>query len=103
MATGGAPIGNQNARKAKVWTQAIQRVLERGSRKDYELLDQLAQALIDKAMEGDLQALKELGDRLEGKPGQSVEVIGDPENPLETRWTVTFVNPSPKDAEPSSK
>ena len=65
---GGAPKGNNNAGKAKVWSDAIRKVVVQR-----DALDQLALALVEKALSGDLQALKELGDRLEGKPVQSIE------------------------------
>lgn len=65
---GGAPKGNNNAAKAKVWSDAIRKVVVQR-----DALDQLALALVEKALSGDLQALKELGDRLEGKPVQAVE------------------------------
>ena len=69
----GAPVGNQNAAKAKVWTAAIERALERRSRVEQrEALDAIADKLLELASDGDLAALKELGDRLEGKPAQSV-------------------------------
>lgn len=65
---GGAPQGNNNAAKAKIWSDAIRKVVVQK-----QALDQLALALVEKALSGDLQALKELGDRLEGKPIQAVE------------------------------
>ena len=65
---GGAPLGNNNAGKNKVWSDAIRKVVVQR-----QALDALAIALVEKALSGDLQALKELGDRLEGKPVQSVE------------------------------
>jgi hypothetical protein len=40
-------------------------------------LELLAETLIDKCHEGDIQALREFGDRIEGKPAQIV--TGDPE------------------------
>ena len=70
---GGQP-GNQNGAKAKIWWEAISRVLEsrQPRREQYKVIDELAEQLIDKCYEGDLAALKELGDRLDGKPHQSV-------------------------------
>jgi len=69
----GAPKGNQNAARAKVWSAAIQRVLAR----DKEGMEALARALINKAKDGDIQALKEIGDRLEGKVPQAIEGTGE--------------------------
>lgn len=43
-------------------------------------LRQIAEKLVDKAIEGDLQAIKEIADRLDGKPAQAI--VGDDESPL---------------------
>lgn len=76
----GAPLGNQNGAKAKVWRAAIDRALERRtiSRKDgIKEIDALADKLLDAVATGDLPALKEFGDRLDGKPAQAVEMSGE--------------------------
>jgi hypothetical protein len=50
---GGAPIGNQNAAKAKVWSDAIKRALERRSRErrsradEREEIDAIADKFLD--------------------------------------------------------
>jgi uncharacterized protein YjcR len=69
---GGAPKGNQNAVKGKMWSDALRKEIIQG-----EHLSKLVQALILKAIEGDMAALKEIGDRLEGKPVQSIEQTTD--------------------------
>ena len=75
-----APLGNQNAVRAKRWSMAIDRALEKRSRVDQvEALDALAEKLLALADEGDLGALKELGDRLEGKPSQMIGIGQDPD------------------------
>lgn len=84
-----APKGNQNAKKAKVWSDAIRKALAG----DKTRINRLAQALLDKAESGDMAALKELGDRLEGKPVQAHEVGGDEGNPIQAAIKVTFVRP----------
>ena len=77
----GAPAGNQNAAKAKQWSAAIHRALEkRGSGDKLKALDELAEKLLANCDQGDLPALKELGDRIDGKPAQVI--AGDEENPL---------------------
>ena len=66
----GAPFGNQNAKRQKVWHAAIMRALEARdkSRLDGKReLDALAEKLIELVAAGDLAALKEFGDRLDGK------------------------------------
>jgi hypothetical protein len=41
--------------------------------------------VVEKAIAGDKDATKEIGDRLDGKPAQSVDIAGDPERPLVTK------------------
>lgn len=65
----GAPTGNQNAHKGRIWTDAIRMALCRKNRKR---LKKLAETLVQKAEEGDMTALREVGDRLEGKPAQAI-------------------------------
>lgn len=91
-----APIGNTNAVKGKRWNDAISRALEARSRaKQIDALDDLAEKLLSACDLGDITALKELGDRLDGKPGQAVQLSGDPDNPVHTKATVEFVNADP--------
>lgn len=88
----GAPTGNSNAAKAKVWTAAIERALANRSRLDQkDALDSLAEKLLAKCDEADLGALKELGDRLEGKPAQSLTLGGDSQNPVHTVSKIELV------------
>lgn len=92
MATSGGQPGNQNAAKAKVWEQAIKRALARHSNKNVDSgLDDVADKLIAAAINGDQWAIKEIGDRLEGKPAQSVSVGGDEDNPLKLVTTIEVV------------
>lgn len=68
-----APFGNQFAAKSRRWSAAIDRALAKRSRvAGIEALDELAEKLLLAAEQGDLTALKELGDRLEGKPAQAI-------------------------------
>lgn len=72
-----AAIGNQYAAKSKRWQMAIERALEKRSRAaQVEALDALAEKLLENCDAGDLASLKELGDRLDGKPTQSTELSG---------------------------
>jgi len=70
---GGQP-GNNNAANAKLWNAAIHRALDQKTRKEgKDALDVLAMKLIDKCEEGDLSALKEFGDSIEGKSVQQIQ------------------------------
>ena len=82
----GAPLGNQNAVKAKRWQQAIDRVLERRSKaKGIEELERLAEKFLDEVEAGNNAAVpgySALGDRLDGKPAQQLIHAGDEDAPL---------------------
>jgi hypothetical protein len=78
-----APEGNNNYRQGKMWTAAIRRALQKRSRTDQlEALDDLAEKFLAKCDDGDMQAFKELGDRMEGKVAQGLDLGSDPERPL---------------------
>jgi hypothetical protein len=81
-----AAVGNQYAARGKQWRQAIERALAEKSRVDQvQALDVLATKLIELAANGDLSALKELGDRLDGKAAQSVAVTGEDGGPVQVQ------------------
>ena len=68
--------GNPNGRaKDKIWGDAIRiavnEAVEGGDRKK---LRALADKLVEKALSGDITAMKEIGDRLDGKAAQSVDM-----------------------------
>lgn len=93
----GAPVGNRNAAKAKVWHAAIMRALERRKPADERIaaIDELADKLLDLVSKGDLGALKEFGDRLDGKPAQAVTMAGDDEGgPVRLSLAVEYANPA---------
>lgn len=78
----GAPVGNQNAKKARLWTEAVKRAISRKANGDLSGgLDSLAERLVNAADAGEQWAIKEVGDRLDGKPAQAL--VGDPDQPLE--------------------
>jgi hypothetical protein len=74
----GAPLGNNNEVKGKRWASAIDRALSKRSKATgIEALDELAEKLLLLCDQDDLGALRELGDRLDGKPHQTTAL----ENP----------------------
>jgi hypothetical protein len=89
-----APLGNQNARNAKRWQSAITRALAKVSEgAGVEAgLDKLADKLIAAAVAGEQWALREVGDRLDGKPAQTIG--GDPDGaPLKMEGILKLVKP----------
>ncbi len=69
MAERGGQPGNKNATKNKAWEEALRRAL---LAEDGKKLRALADKLIERAEEGDVTALKESGDRMDGKPAQAI-------------------------------
>ena len=72
-----APIGNTNAVKGRRWANAIDAALKKRSKAEgQKALVALAEELLKKCEDGDMAALKELGDRIDGKVAQSVALSG---------------------------
>jgi hypothetical protein len=90
MANGrpGAPFGNTNASAEKPWRNALNRAI---AQDDHVRLRQAAEQLLTQAASGESWAIKELGDRLDGKPHQQVAVTGADNGPL-TVEIVRFMN-----------
>lgn len=82
MKTSGAQKGNSNAAKPRVWSDAIRKAVTQG-----KSLDTLATKLVKMAQDGDMQAIKEIGDRLEGRAAQSITAT------VESQVTVVNRNP----------
>ena len=61
---------NHNTNKNKPWLNALRMELIQA---DPQLLRKLARALINKAASGDVTALKEIADRMDGKTAQAIE------------------------------
>ena len=79
MAHRGGQPGNQNAAKSKPFWHAIDRAI---AQEDGKRLRDAAEKLLDKAAAGEEWAIKELGDRLDGKAAQAVQLSGDADAPL---------------------
>ena len=63
----------------KEWRDQIRKAvheLRKGDTGKVKTLRLLARKLVKRALDGDIAALKEIGDRLDGKPAQAVEVAG---------------------------
>ena len=71
----GAPLGNNNAGKGRKLSSMLRKRLE-----EREKTKEVVDALIDKAVEGDMPAIKEIFDRMDGKVKQAI-IGGDDEDP----------------------
>lgn len=69
----GAPDGNNNSGRAQPFARALRHALSAAG-SDREKLIEIANALIVKAADGDLAAIREIADRLDGKPQQSTNL-----------------------------
>jgi len=79
----GPPRGNKNAVKGKMWADALKKALlqyESDGVERKQALFAIATKVVWKALEGDIVAIKEIGDRLDGKPAQTI--MGDSDQPL---------------------
>jgi ribosomal protein S6E (S10) len=75
----GAPLGNQNGTKQnRWWAETLKRAL---LQEDGKKLRALAEKLIARAEEGDIAALKEIGDRVDGRPQQAIVGGSDEDGP----------------------
>lgn len=88
----GAPVGNTNRATQYRVKRTIEKVLRARSASDeLEALEQLIEAQVAKAAEGDLQSFKEIMDRYAGKAPQGVELTGADGEPVEFKavdWNI---------------
>jgi hypothetical protein len=79
----GAPLGNTNRARQYRVQRTIEGVLRKRSvSDDLEALEQLIEAQVVKASEGDLASFKELMDRYAGKAPQGIELTGEDGGPV---------------------
>lgn len=86
--------GNPKGAPPKEWTwrQLIREALEEvDPDTGMEWRHVVINALRQKAKRQDVPAAKELGDRVDGKPAQAVEVSGPDGGPVQTNHTIAFV------------
>ncbi len=70
---GGAPVGNTNSKKGKLFHGELHKAL---IQEDRLKLRQIADKLVEKAIEGESWAVKEIIDRVDGKAVQATEISG---------------------------
>jgi hypothetical protein len=89
MADRGAPQGNQNAAKSRMFYDKLRLVLTQEPHR----LRAIADTLVRKAEEGEPWAVKEIMDRMDGKAHQAVSVENADGSPLLSGIQVTFIKP----------
>jgi hypothetical protein len=67
----GAPLGNQNSNKTnRLFGETIKRIV---TQSEGEVARKIAEALILKAQDGDISAIREFADRVDGKVVQQID------------------------------
>ena len=76
----------------KLWRDALLRAVKRRAKGKgaSQRLELIADKCVEGALDGDMQAIKEIGDRLDGKPTQAI--AADPEQP--NRLVVEIIDPT---------
>lgn len=75
----------------KIWADAVHRAVKRRLDKEEgkpQKIERLADNLVDLGLAGDMSAIKEIGDRLDGKAPQGLQVSGDKDNPLAVKVVI---------------
>jgi glycerol-3-phosphate cytidylyltransferase-like family protein len=91
----GAPEGNDNARKGKLFYDQLRRVLVQN---DSLKLRQVSEKLVDAAIEGEPWAVKEVIDRMDGKAVAIQEIQGPDGTQLKAGFVLTFEEPNGNDS-----
>ncbi len=81
--------------KTRDWSEALRRAVNRESqgRGSPKWLDVIADRVVAAAADGDPQAYKEIGDRLDGRPKQATEVSGPDGGDIPLSIAVGFRKP----------
>ena len=93
-----APEGNKNNTKNKPWADALRRAMARYGDGKKNALNLIAEQTVELAVNGEMWAIKEIGDRTDGKAAQSVTVGGDPDAPMVTKIVREIVRPANPDS-----
>lgn len=78
-------MANKAGPKAdKIWSDAVRIAAMRecldDNGKKTKRISRIADNLVRMALDGDMAAIKEIGDRIDGKPAQAI--VGDPDAPI---------------------
>ena len=81
----GGQIGNKNNAKGKDWQDALRKAMIQYESADVpqgQALFKIATKVVQQALEGDPTAWQEIGNRLDGKPAQALQLSSDDDKPL---------------------
>ncbi len=81
-----APKNPGNRWSDKHWRDAIRMSVNEEDADGIKKIRRLADKLVAAALDGDVSALKEVGDRLDGKPAQALEHSGPDGEALVVTW-----------------
>ena len=76
MVSGGQP-GNDNAAKGALYNSALKRALARSGKTVDGGLNKVTDLLVKAANNGEQWAIKEIADRIDGRPSQTVDATVD--------------------------
>jgi hypothetical protein len=93
----GAPMGNRNAYKGRVWSDALRRAI---AQDNGERLRASIEQLLNLASNGEQWAIRELADRLDGRPKQ-INCL-ETDSAAITGIKVTFVRPDGTESDETS-
>jgi len=79
----GNPAGRPKGRSV---TAILRKVIDAN---DYELAERLVRTLVDRALKGDYRCMKEIWDRIDGKPTRTTEISGPSGGPIVSVQTST--------------
>lgn len=90
--------GRSGPKQEKPWRDALLKAVSKRAEKDGpQFLERIADAVVKAAAAGDMQAAKEIGDRMDGKPRQEIEAT------VETSHYVIETPAQAKDSESWAK
>ena len=98
----GAQPGNRNAKKGKAFKAALKRALAHKSNATMSAgLDAIAKKLVEAAYEGEQWAMREVMDRIDGRPAQAIIGGDDDDNPVEMVTSIGLVDLAGTDSTPT--
>lgn len=88
---GGQPGNTNSSKNNRLWADTIRRAVVQD---EANRLRQIAEALLNEAASGNIAAIKEVGDRLDGKSVATTELTGADGSDLPLSIGINFVKPT---------